>query len=175
MHKRGSGFKDLSSGTPLPKRSISSLSIRRFWGKRGKTEAKKGESWRIETPDTDAFTVWGEREKIFSVSLSVFSLVQHLLFDCSRVLEYAKIRTVLQSNSIPYVRSWLCDHRRPKLTFNTRVLYVNLLCHKRIGVALQRRPLIFCMKNRILKSANAKYHYFYFFFQSIKWIKETFL
>ena len=31
------------------------------------------------------------------VSLSVFSLVPHLLFDCSRVLEYAKIRTVLQS------------------------------------------------------------------------------
>ena len=34
----------------------SSLSIRRFWGKSGKTEAKKGESWRRETPDTDAFT-----------------------------------------------------------------------------------------------------------------------
>ena len=34
----------------------SSLSIRRFWGKRGKMEAKKGESWRRETPDTDAFT-----------------------------------------------------------------------------------------------------------------------
>ena len=33
-----------------------SLSIRRFWGKRGKMEAKKGESWRRETPDTDAFT-----------------------------------------------------------------------------------------------------------------------
>ena len=29
----------------------------------------------------------------------VFSLVPHLLFDCSRVLEYAKIRTVLQSNN----------------------------------------------------------------------------
>ena len=33
-----------------------SLSIRRFWGKRGKMEAKKGESWSRETPDTDAFT-----------------------------------------------------------------------------------------------------------------------
>ena len=32
-----------------------------------------------------------------AVSLSVFSLVPDLLFDCSRVLEYAKIRTVLQS------------------------------------------------------------------------------
>ena len=28
---------------------LSSLSIRRFWGKRGKMEAKKGESWRRET------------------------------------------------------------------------------------------------------------------------------
>ena len=33
-----------------------SLSIRRFWRKRGKMEAKKGESWSRETPDTDAFT-----------------------------------------------------------------------------------------------------------------------
>ena len=32
------------------------------------------------------------------VSLSVFSLVADLLFGCSSVLEYAKIRTVLQSN-----------------------------------------------------------------------------
>ena len=31
------------------------------------------------------------------VSLSVFSLAPDLLFDCSRVYEYAKIRTVLQS------------------------------------------------------------------------------
>ena len=40
-------------------------------------------------------------ESIFSVSplvsLSVLSLVPDLLFDCSRVLEYEKIRTVLQS------------------------------------------------------------------------------
>ena len=35
--------------------------------------------------------------RLSPVSLSVFSLVPHLLFDCSRVLEYAKIRTVLQS------------------------------------------------------------------------------
>ena len=33
------------------------------------------------------------------VSLSVFSLVPDLLFDCSRLLEYAKIRTFLQSSS----------------------------------------------------------------------------
>ena len=30
--------------------------------------------------------------------LSVFSLIPDLLFDCSRVLEYAKIRPVLQSS-----------------------------------------------------------------------------
>ena len=35
---------------------IGSLSSRRFWGKRGKMEVKKGESWRRETPDTDDFT-----------------------------------------------------------------------------------------------------------------------
>ena len=31
---------------------------------------------------------------------SVFSLIPDLLFDCSSVLEYAKIRTVLQSSFI---------------------------------------------------------------------------
>ena len=45
--------------------------------------------------------VWGlkceAKENLSPVSLSVFSLVADLLFDCSRVLEYAKIRTVLQS------------------------------------------------------------------------------
>ena len=42
---------------------------------------------------------WREARESLSppVSLSVFSLVPDLLFDCSRVLEYAKIRTVLQS------------------------------------------------------------------------------
>ena len=34
-----------------------------------------------------------------SLRASVFSLVPDLLFDCSRVLEYAKIRTVLQSKT----------------------------------------------------------------------------
>ena len=37
------------------------------------------------------------RARLSPVSLSVFSLVPDLLFDCSRVLEYAKMRTVLQS------------------------------------------------------------------------------
>ena len=38
-----------------------------------------------------------KKTRLSPVSLSVFSLVRDLLFDCSRVLEYAKIRTVLQS------------------------------------------------------------------------------
>ena len=42
--------------------------------------------------------MWDERQKPLSpFSLSVFSLVPDLLFDCSRVLENAKIRTFLQS------------------------------------------------------------------------------
>ena len=36
-------------------------------------------------------------KEITPVSLSVFSVVADLLFDCLHVLEYAKIRTVLQS------------------------------------------------------------------------------
>ena len=39
------------------------------------------------------------RERLSPVSLSVFSLIPVLLFDCSRVLECAKIRTVLQSST----------------------------------------------------------------------------
>ena len=42
-----------------------------------------------------------DRARIFSVfspvSLSVFSLVPDILFDCSRAFEYAKIRTVSQA------------------------------------------------------------------------------
>ena len=47
--------------------------------------------------------VWGTRKKNhpFPVSLSIFSLVPDLLFDCSRLLKYVKIRTVLQSISQP--------------------------------------------------------------------------
>ena len=40
------------------------------------------------------------RKSLTPVSLSVFSLVPDLLFNCSRVLEYAKMRTVLQSNCV---------------------------------------------------------------------------
>ena len=36
-------------------------------------------------------------ESLLSLALC-FNLVRELLFDCSRVLEYAKIRTVLQSS-----------------------------------------------------------------------------
>ena len=34
-------------------------------------------------------------ERLSTVSLSVFSLAPDFLFDCSSVVEYAKIRTVL--------------------------------------------------------------------------------
>ena len=37
-------------------------------------------------------------QRLSLVSPSVFSLLPDLLFDCLRVLEYAKIRAVLQSN-----------------------------------------------------------------------------
>ena len=39
-------------------------------------------------------------QRLSPVSLSVFSLVPDLLFDCSRILEYAKIRTALQSTPL---------------------------------------------------------------------------
>ena len=41
---------------------------------------------------------WRKSLACAKLQLSIFSLVPDLLFDCSRVLEYAKIRTVLQSN-----------------------------------------------------------------------------
>ena len=37
-----------------------------------------------------------------------------------------------------------------------------------------QQPLRLCMRNKILRSANAKYRYSYLFL-SIKWIKETYL
>ena len=42
-----------------------------------------------------------KKKRLFPVSLSIFSLVPDLLFDCSRLLKYVKIRTVLQSISEP--------------------------------------------------------------------------
>ena len=48
------------------------------------------------------------------VSLSVFRFVPDLLFDCSRVVEYAKIRTVLQSKmaglapTFEYIHALFC-------------------------------------------------------------------
>ena len=41
-----------------------------------------------------------KKKRLSPVSLSLFSLVPDLLFDCSRLLEYAEIRTVLQSNQL---------------------------------------------------------------------------
>ena len=53
-----------------------------------------GKAWRKSLTRTKRASV---------TRLSVFSLVPGLLFDCSRLLEYAKIRTVLQSKSKPSI------------------------------------------------------------------------
>ena len=53
-----------------------------------------GKAWRKSLTRTKRASV---------TRLSVFSLVPDLLFDCSLVLEYAKIRTVLQSKSKPSI------------------------------------------------------------------------
>ena len=60
------------------------------------------ESPSIDKQCVETHNKLDSKHSVFSlspVSLSVFSLVPDLLFDCSRVLEYAKIRTVLQSNN----------------------------------------------------------------------------
>ena len=62
-------------------------SIIRTWSYFEQVETIKG---KLDIADVEVTGVW--------VSLSVFSLIPDLLFDCSRVLEYAKIRTVLQSS-----------------------------------------------------------------------------
>ena len=55
-----------------------------------------GKAWRKSL--TRAKRVRREKKSLSPVSLSVFILVPDLLFDCSRLLEYAKIRTFLQSS-----------------------------------------------------------------------------
>ena len=47
--------------------------------------------------------------RLSPVSLSVFSLVPDLSFDCSRLLECAKIRTVLQSSMIGAIVRLMID------------------------------------------------------------------
>ena len=63
------------------------------------------------------------------VSLSVFSLIPDLLFDCSRVLEYDKIndkirtvlQSVLQSNSIPAsILATALIFKQKRLTFGSQ-------------------------------------------------------
>jgi len=64
---------------------------------------KIGKAWRKSPTRAKHASLAEAREKdrLSPVSLSVFSLVPDLLFDCSRVPEYAKIRTVLQSSWVP--------------------------------------------------------------------------
>ena len=71
-----------------------------------------GKAWRKSltrakrASNTRPQGVLGESKKnrLSPVSLPVFSLVADLLFDCSHVLEYAKIPTVLQSISMLSLR-----------------------------------------------------------------------
>ena len=59
-----------------------------------------GKAWR------KSFTRAKRVRRLSPVSLFVFTLVPDLLFDCSRVLEYAKIRTVLQSSVYITLDNW---------------------------------------------------------------------
>ena len=52
-------------------------------------------------------------------------------------------------------------HRCPKLTHVTSVFSL------RESVSLYKQPVRLCMSNKILRSANAKYHYSYLFFYKI--------
>ena len=63
---------------------------------------------KLQTANQSVFflKIGKEIGKAWSKSLTrVFSLIPDLLFDCSRVLEYAKIRTVLQS-----IEAWISFH-----------------------------------------------------------------
>ena len=66
--------------------------------------------------------------RLFPVSLYVFSLVPDLLFDCFRVLECAKMRTVLQSSLLA---TWSLSKKQSVLRFLsgflTFILWLRLL------------------------------------------------
>ena len=58
-----------------------------------------GKAWR-KSLEREARERKAREKRLSPLSLSVFNLVPDLSFDCSRVLEYAKIRTVLHSSRI---------------------------------------------------------------------------
>ena len=60
------------------------------------------------------------------VSLSVFSLVPDLLFDCSRVLEYAKIQTVLRSR-LDHYTNWTSEKGLTASTVGNIFLFKDLI------------------------------------------------
>ena len=69
--------------------------------------------------------------------LSVFSLIPDLLFDCSRVLEYAKIRTVLQSKKTRgrgkrkvFTRNFKGEHVESRCLVNERFRSSDEYCVK---------------------------------------------
>ena len=57
-----------------------------------------GKAWR-KSLEREARERKAREKRLSPVSLSVFNLVPDLSFDCSRVLQYAKIRSVLQSRT----------------------------------------------------------------------------
>ena len=91
-----------------------------FFRKRSQEISK---AWRKSL--TRAKRVRREKKRLSPVSLSVFSLVPDLLFDCSRLLEYAKIRTVLQS-SLSIVLNRL-QMEEPVNAVEQEVIFTNIL------------------------------------------------
>ena len=57
-----------------------------------------GKAWR-KSLEREARERKAREKRLSPLSLSVFNLVPDLSFDCSRVLEYAKIRSVSQSRT----------------------------------------------------------------------------
>ena len=57
-----------------------------------------GKAWR-KSLEREARDRKAREKRLSPVSLSVFNLVPDLSFDCLRVLQYAKIRSVLQSRT----------------------------------------------------------------------------
>ena len=94
-------LRNFTSGKSLISRFVEDVdckTVRFFFSKSVKKSVKRGVTV-LRAPQTPVVRVRREKNfwRLSPVSLSVFSLVPDLLFDCSPVLEYAKIRTVLQS------------------------------------------------------------------------------
>ena len=72
------------------------------------------------------------RKSLTRANRASLSLVPHLLFDCSHVLEYAKIRTVLQSNLSSTIKVKLVDKIKQSDNLSV-ILHVK---HKKLTIIL---------------------------------------